>query len=245
MREILFRAKMEDNGQWVLGSFIPDLLEVYQNDPDGWQGDWGFIKPFEKINGSRHMVQVVRETVGQYIGLQDRNGRRIFEGDIIKSPRGPAFLVEYVDDISSFAARARENTRWTPGLNKGTMQGYEVVGADGNEYWTPKETFERFALPVTTNPKLKTDNPSISQEMVDSFILETWTETAGKKTTIVRAMLKNGYEIVEASSCVSPENYDEALGREICMKRIKNKIWGLLGFLLQTATYGVQGINQK
>lgn len=130
-------------------------------------------------------------------------------------------------------------------LPHSSQEGYTVVGADGNEYWTPKETFERFALPVTTNPKLKTDKPSISQEMVDSFILETWTETAGKKTTIVRAMLKNGYEIVEASSCVSPENYDEALGREICMKRIKNKIWGLLGFLLQTATYGVQGINQK
>ena len=54
-------------------------------------------------------------------------------------------------------------------------------------------------------------------------------------------MLRNGFEIVESSACVSPENYDEALGREICLKKIKDKVWGLLGFLLQTAVGGVSG----
>ena len=82
--------------------------------------------------------------------------------------------------------------------------------------------------------------PSISQDMVDRFILETWTQTAGEKTTIVRAMLRNGFEIVEASSCVSKENYDEEMGRNICMKKIKDKVWMLLGFLLQTAVHGVE-----
>ena len=53
--------------------------------------------------------------------------------------------------------------------------------------------------------------------------------------TVVRARLCNGFEIVEASSCVSPENYDESLGRDICMEKIKDKVWMLLGFLLQTA----------
>ena len=82
--------------------------------------------------------------------------------------------------------------------------------------------------------------PSISQDMVDRFILETWTQTAGEKTTIVRAMLRNGFEIVEASSCVSKENYDEEMGRNICMEKIKDKVWMLLGFLLQTAVHGVE-----
>ena len=91
----------------------------------------------------------------------------------------------------------------------------------------------------TTNA-LRASKPSISQEMVDNFILETWTQTAGEKTTIVRAMLRNGFELVEASSCVSPENYDEKLGREICMKKIKDRVWHLLGFLLQTAVNGVK-----
>ena len=53
-------------------------------------------------------------------------------------------------------------------------------------------------------------------------------------------MLRNGFELVEASSCVSPENYDEKLGREICMKKIKDRVWHLLGFLLQTAVNGVK-----
>lgn len=104
----------------------------------------------------------------------------------------------------------------------------------------PKDTFERAYLPLETNKELRTGKPSISQEMVDNFILETWTQTAGEKTTIVRAMLRNGFELVEASSCVSPENYDEKLGREICMKKIKDRVWYLLGFLLQTAVNGVK-----
>jgi hypothetical protein len=103
-----------------------------------------------------------------------------------------------------------------------------------------KDTFERAYLPLETNKELRASKPSISQEMVDNFILETWTQTAGEKTTIVRAMLRNGFELVEASSCVSPENYDEKLGREICMKKIKDRVWHLLGFLLQTAVNGVK-----
>ena len=118
--------------------------------------------------------------------------------------------------------------------------GYRVRYPDGYESWSPKETFEKAYLPLSTNGDLNTDNPSISAEMVDNFILETWTQTAGDKTTIVRALLRNGFEIVEASSCVSPENYDEAMGREICIKKIKDKVWMLLGFLLQTAVNGVK-----
>ena len=88
---------------------------------------------------------------------------------------------------------------------------------------------------------LKTAAPSISAEMVERFIDHHETVTMGGKTTVVRAMLKNGFEIVESSSCVSAENYDEKLGEEICMERIRNKVWELLGFLLQTAVGGVNG----
>ena len=118
--------------------------------------------------------------------------------------------------------------------------GYKVRDEDGYESWSPKDVFEKSYLPLTHNPYLRTEMPSISQDMVDRFILETWTQTAGEKTTIVRAMLRNGFEIVEASSCVSKENYDEEMGRNICMEKIKDKVWMLLGFLLQTAVHGVE-----
>ena len=103
------------------------------------------------------------------------------------------------------------------------------------------EVFERAYLPLEVNGELKTEAPSINAEMVERFIDHHETVTMGGKTTVVHAVLKNGFEIVESSSCVSAENYDEKLGEEICMERIRNKTWELLGFLLQTAVGGVNG----
>ena len=62
----------------------------------------------------------------------------------------------------------------------------------------------------------------------------------GNRITVVRCVLRNGFEIVESSSCVDPKNYSEDMGHEICMGKIKDKIWELLGFLLQTAWHGIQ-----
>ena len=123
--------------------------------------------------------------------------------------------------------------------HKAGEPGYRVRYADGYESWSPKDVFERAYLPLTVNPELKTDAPSISKEMVDGFICEVETTTMGDKTTVVRAVLRNGFDIVESSACVSAENYDEAWGREICLGKIKDKVWMLLGFLLQTAVHGI------
>ena len=120
-------------------------------------------------------------------------------------------------------------------------RGYKVRYADGYESFSPQGVFESAYLPLEVNGMLKTAAPSISAEMVERFIDHHETVTMGGKTTVVRAMLKNGFTIVESSSCVSAENYDEKLGEEICMERIMNKVWELLGFLLQTAVGGVNG----
>ena len=117
-------------------------------------------------------------------------------------------------------------------------EGYRVRYADGYESWSPKEVFEAAYLRVNPDGECKTGAPSVSPGMVEDFLRETWTETLGEKTTVVRAVLRNGFEIVESSSCVSPENYDEAMGRDICLKKIRDKVWMLLGFLLQTAVHG-------
>ena len=117
--------------------------------------------------------------------------------------------------------------------------GYKVRYADGYESWSPKDVFERSYLKLTVNPELRTAKPSISQEMVDDFIVAKEVSTLGNKVTVVRATLRNGFELVESSACVSPENYDEKLGAEICMEKIKDKVWFLLGFLLQTGVNGL------
>lgn len=118
--------------------------------------------------------------------------------------------------------------------------GYKVVYPDGYNSWSPADVFERAYLPLSLNTRLNTDKPSIGQEMVDDFIAHTEVQTLGDKTTVVRAVLRNGFELVESSSCVSKENYSEELGAQICMKKIKDNVWFLLGFLLQTAVHGVK-----
>ena len=118
-------------------------------------------------------------------------------------------------------------------------EGYKVRYPDGYESFSPKDVFERFYLELTVNPELRTKKPSISQKMVDDFIVAKEVSTLGDKVTVVRATLRNGFELVESSACVSPENYDEKLGAEICMEKVKDKVWFLLGFLLQTGVNGL------
>lgn len=117
--------------------------------------------------------------------------------------------------------------------------GYVVIYPDGYTSWSPKEIFEGAYLEVLPNLHLKTEI-SVSQNMVDNFIKETHVCTLGEKTTLVRAVLVNGFEIIESSSCVDAANYSESMGKEICMKHIEDQIWGYLGFLLQTAVGGVR-----
>ena len=118
-------------------------------------------------------------------------------------------------------------------------EGYLTKDPDGHVSWLPKNTFEKAYMKLEDNPELPS-GVSIGPKMVDEFIAYTETKTMGTKTTVVRCVLRNGFEIVESTGCVDEKNYSEKIGYEICMERIKNKIWELLGFLLQMAWNGIQ-----
>jgi hypothetical protein len=112
-------------------------------------------------------------------------------------------------------------------------EGYLVCYSDEYMSWSPKDVFEKAYFEVSPNN-------TITQANIDSFIKNVDVKTIGEKTTFVHVTLINGFELTESSSCVDPANYDEKMGAEICLERIKNKMWELLGFLLQTAKNGVK-----
>ena len=58
-----------------------------------------------------------------------------------------------------------------------------------------------------------------------------------KPTTYVTVRMLNGFTVRESATCVDPDNYDEEIGKQICMKKIEDKVWFLLGYQLQESLY--------
>ena len=90
-REIKFRAKDHTNNHWLYGNLATDKTGLYVILPIE---DWG--------KGDT----VFEETIGQFTGLHDKNGEKIYEGDIVRSCeyKNIKHIVSYDDKVAAFVA---------------------------------------------------------------------------------------------------------------------------------------------
>lgn len=80
MREIIFRGKRPDNGEWVEGYLTrrPSAIQYERH-----YSPWFIAVPPKHPDDSGGLYNVEPESVGEFTGLEDKNGARVFEGDVV------------------------------------------------------------------------------------------------------------------------------------------------------------------
>lgn len=112
MREILFRGKRKADGAWIVGHLVSNNY-----------GTW--IVNYCDIVGRFEYREVIPETVGQFTGLTDKNGKEIFEGDKFGNENMPVRHVVFEDGKFCFN---RVHSQGADALSQDRVGRLEIIG---------------------------------------------------------------------------------------------------------------------
>jgi len=135
MKDIKFRGKRVDNGEWVYGyysrcdndHYIYEIKSIcIHKGEDCWENDL-------------FKVEVIPESVGQYINKKDKNGVEVYTGDVINCSVGCPHVIEWYDEVPSSA------------LMGGGMPGFYLSGMNEGYAWLD---VEEVIGNMTDNPEL-------------------------------------------------------------------------------------------
>ena len=122
MEEILFRGKSKGKPEWVYGSLYKEGSQAFilvggrfYPEPSNGQSALGIMDWYE----------VIPETVGQFTGLTDKSGDKIFEGDIVLIEGHSIGVIRYLSDEALFAVDFPSHSL---SLNDTTSKYIEIIG---------------------------------------------------------------------------------------------------------------------